>query len=192
MRAEVRVSTDRMPPIPPDAMTDAQREAAREIAAGRRGGGIGPFVPALRSPEMMRRLQRLGEYLRYDSALEPRLRELTILVTARQWSQGFEWQVHAPLARQAGLASSVVDAVATGRRPETMQADEALVFDFCTELQRGGTVSDATYAGAVTAWGEQGVVDLVASIGYYTTLAMLMNVARTPIDGDSDLPSLPR
>jgi 4-carboxymuconolactone decarboxylase len=183
-----------MPPIPLDAMTDAQREAVREISAGRRGGLIGPFIPAVRSPELMRRLQRLGEYLRYDSALEPRLRELAILVTARQWSQDFEWDVHAPIAREAGLAASVVDGVATGRRPDDMQPDEALLFDLCTELHRSRTVSDATYAAAVTTWGEQGVVDLVASIGYYTTLAMLMNVARTPLaDGRrSTLPPLPR
>jgi 4-carboxymuconolactone decarboxylase len=190
----VLVSTDRMPPIPLEAMTDAQREAAREVASGRRGALIGPFIPAIRSPELMRRLQRLGEYLRYDSALEPRLRELAILVTARQWSQDFEWDVHAPLAREAGLAAGVVEAVAAGRRPEAMQPDEALVFDFCTELQRSRTVSDGTYAAAVAAWGEQGVVDLVGSIGYYSTLALLMNVARTPLDGGraSALPSLPR
>ena len=188
------MATDRMPPIPAEAMTDAQREAVREIASGRRGGLIGPFIPALRSPELMRRLQRLGEYLRYDSALEPRLRELAILVTARQWSQDFEWDVHAPIAREAGLSPAVVDGVAAGRRPEAMPADEALLFDFCTELQRSRTVSDATYAEAVAAWGEQGVVDLIGAIGYYSTLAMLMNVARTPLDGGrpSPLPPLPR
>ena len=188
------MSTDRMPPIPLEAMTDAQREAAREIASGRRGAVIGPFVPALRSPELTRRLQRLGEYLRYDSALPPRLRELAILVTARQWSQDFEWDVHAPLAREAGLGAAVVEEVAAGRRPEGMQPDEALVFDFCTELQRSRTVSDKTYAAAVAAWGEQGVIDLVGAIGYYSTLALIMNVARTPLDGERApvLPPLPK
>ena len=142
----------------------------------------------------MRRLQRLGEYVRYESALEPRLRELTILVTARQWSQDFEWAVHAPLARGAGLSRAVVDAVAAGRRPDGMQPDEALVFDFCTELQRSRTVSDATYARALSKFGEQGIVDMVSLHGYYTMIAMVLNTALTPLPpgATSGLARLPR
>ena len=170
-----------MPPIPADQMTPAQRAAADEISSGRRGAVIGPFIPALRSPELTRRLQRVGEYLRYDSALPPALRELAILLTAREWTQAFEWDVHAPLAAAAGLSPSVIDAVADGRRPERMDGSEAILYDFCTELYRGRSVSDATYAAAVTAFGEQGVIDLVAIAGYYTMLAMIMNVARTPL-----------
>jgi 4-carboxymuconolactone decarboxylase len=170
-----------MPPIPAEQMTPAQREAAQEIAAGRRGDVYGPFVPALRSPEFLRRLQRLGEYLRYELALPPRLREMAIILTAREWSQEFEWHVHAPLALQAGLAPSIVDAIRDGRRPAEMGPEEALLYDFFAELQRSRTVGDATYAAAVAAFGEAGVVDLIGAVGYYTTLAMLMNVARTPL-----------
>jgi 4-carboxymuconolactone decarboxylase len=183
-----------MPPIPAEKMTPAQREAADEIAAGRRGDVYGPFVPALRSPEFLRRLQRLGEYLRYDLALPPRLREMAIILTARDWTQDFEWDVHAPLARQAGLAAPVIEAIKEGRRPAGMAGDEALLYDFFVELQRSHTVSDATYAAALEAFGEQGVIDLVGAIGYYTTLAMIMNVARTPLP-EGKLPvlrSLPR
>src|SRR5687768_9135346 len=118
-----------MPPIPAERMTPAQREAAQEIVAGRRGDLYGPFVPALRSPEFLRRLQRLGEYLRYDLALPPRLREMAIILTAREWSQEFEWDVHAPLALQAGLPASTVDAIREGRRPVEMARDEALLYD---------------------------------------------------------------
>jgi 4-carboxymuconolactone decarboxylase len=177
----VSTSRDRMPPLTADQMTPSQREVAQEIAAGRRGGVIGPFIPALRSPEFTRRLQKVGEYLRYEPALPPKLREMVILLTAREWTQDFEWDVHAPLAEVAGLAPQIIDGIAEGRRPEQMAQDEALVFDFFIELQRTYTVSDPTYAAAVQAFGEQGVVDLVGMVGYYTTLAMIMNVARTPL-----------
>ena len=170
-----------MPPILPDAMTAEQREAAGEIAAGRRGRVYGPFVPALRSPELTRRLQRVGEYLRYDNALPPRLREMIILLTAREWTQDFEWDVHAPAALDAGLPSGIIAAIAEGRRPESMRDDEALVWDFISELQRTRTISDATYGRSIEAFGEQGVIDLIGTVGYYTTLAMIMNVARTPL-----------
>ena len=175
-------------------MTPAQREVAGEIVAGRRGALYGPFVPALRSPEFLRRLQRLGEYLRYDAALPPRLREMAILLTAREWSQEFEWDVHAPLALQAGLAASIVEDIRDGRKPADMGRHETVMYDFFVELQRSRTVSDAAYAAAIDAFGEQGVIDLIGAIGYYTTLAMIMNVARTPLPpGKSPvLPPVPR
>lgn len=170
-----------MPPLAANAMSPSQLEAAREIETGRRGAVYGPFVPALRSPEFARRLQRLGEYLRYDNALEPRLREMVILLVAREWTQDFEWDVHAPAAADAGVAAATIEAIADGRRPDAMREDESLVWDVMVELQRTRTLSDATYARSVGAWGEQGVVDLIGTIGYYTMLAMIMNVARTPL-----------
>lgn len=183
-----------MPPIPAEQMTPAQREAARELASGVRGAVYGPFVPALRSPELTRRLQRVGEYLRYEPAVPPKLREMAIILVAREWTQDFEWDVHAPLAVTEGLPPAVVDAIADGRRPSTLADDETLLYDFFFELHRSRTLSDATYAKAIDALGEQGVVDLVALIGYYTTLAMLMNVARTSLPTGSTpvLPALPR
>jgi 4-carboxymuconolactone decarboxylase len=183
-----------MPPIPAERMTPAQREVAQELVAGRRGAVIGPFIPALRSPELTRRLQKVGEYLRYEPALAPRLREMVILLTARQWTQDFEWDVHAPLAETEGLARHIIDGIAAGRRPSPMAHEEALVHDFFWELQRTCAISDETYAASIAAFGEQGVVDLVGLVGYYTTLAMLMNVARTPMPPDRPtvLRSLPR
>ena len=169
-----------MPPIADGAMTPAQRAAAHEIATGRRGGVYGPFVPALRSPELTRRLQSVGDYLRYDSTLEPRLREMIILLTARGWTQDFEWQVHAPIGLDAGLAPATVTAIADGRRPDVMRDDEALVWDLVAEIDRTRSVSDSTYTRAVATLTEQGLIDLIGTVGYYTTLAMIMNVARTP------------
>ncbi len=170
-----------MPPLPEAMLTPAQRVALDEIVAGRRGALIGPFIPALRSPVFMSRLQQLGEYLRFDNALGPKLGELAILLTARRFTQQFEWFVHAPIAAERGLSPDLIDAIAEGRRPIGMAADEAIVYDFFVELERTQSVSDETYALAVAAFGEAGVVDLVGIIGYYSLLAMLMNVARTPL-----------
>lgn len=178
-----------MPPIASSTMTPAQAEAAREIAGGRRGAVIGPFVPALRSPEFTRRLQRLGEYLRYESALAPPLRELAILVTARAWGQEFEWAVHAPLAREAGLSDDVLAAIADGRRPESLDAASSVLYDFLEELEQRRVVSDEAFERVRAAVGEQGVVDAIGIAGYYSMLAMLMNVARTPLP-DGTVPVL--
>ena len=173
--------TERMPPIPSSQMTEEQRAAAAEMAAGRRGGVVGPFVAALRSPECMRRLQHLGAYLRYDSAIEPRLREVVILLTARRWQQDFEWCTHEPLARAAGVASATIEAIAAGRVPPTLDPGEALVFELCEALFADARVDDALYERAVTALGEQGFIDVVTAVGYYSTLAMIMNAARTAL-----------
>jgi 4-carboxymuconolactone decarboxylase len=170
-----------MPPIAAEQMTPAQRAAAQEMAAGPRGAVIGPFIPALRSPELTRRLQKVGEYLRYEPAVPPRLREMAILLVARDWTQNFEWDVHAPIAEAEGLPRAIIDAIAAGRRPTPMPPEEALLYGFYMELQQTRGMTDTTYAEAVAALGEQGVVDLVGIIGYYTTLAMMMNVARTPL-----------
>jgi 4-carboxymuconolactone decarboxylase len=175
-------------------MTPEQRAAADEITAGRRGAVYGPFVPLLRSPELTRRLQRVGEYLRFEPSLPPKLREMAILIVARAWTQDFEWDYHAPLAEQEGLSRQTIDDISEGRRPAAMPPDEAMVYDFVVELQRIQSVSDATYSAAVTTLGERGVVDLVALVGYYTMLAMVMNVARTalPAGRVPVLRSLPR
>ncbi len=173
--------TDRLGPIALEDMTPAQRAAAQAIIDGPRGAVYGPFVPLLRSPELMEYAQRMGEYLRYRSAIGVRLSELAILVTARQWNQQVEWAIHAPIAAQVGIPPSVIAAIAERRRPEGMLVDEAVVHDFCIELHEGKSVSDRLYADALALFGEQGVVDLMGLNGYYTLLAMVMNTARTAV-----------
>jgi 4-carboxymuconolactone decarboxylase len=182
---------DRMPPIPRERMTDAQRAAADELIAGPRKAVKGPFIPLLRSPELMARLQKVGEYLRFGSALSPRLSEFATLVVARQWTQAFEWGVHVPLAIAAGTDPATIAALREGGRPETMSAEEALVFDFVGELEADRGVSDARYAAAVATLGEQGVLDLLGLIGYFTTISMVLNVARTPADAPAGVAPLP-
>jgi len=174
---------DRMPPIPKDKMTEAQKKAADELAAGPRGAGsmAGPFVPLLRSPEYMSRLQKTGEYVRFQNSIGQKLTEFVILLTARQWTQQYEYDAHQPTALKAGVKQEFITAIADGRRPTGMAADEEAAYDFCTELRQNHSVSDATYARAVGKFGEQGVIDMTGLVGYYTTLAMIMNVSRAPL-----------
>jgi 4-carboxymuconolactone decarboxylase len=174
------VSSDRLPPIPSELWTPAQRQAAQEIIAGPRGGLITPFIPLLRSPELMAHAQRMGEYLRYRSAIGLRLSELAILITARHWDQQAEWAIHAPIAAREGIHSEVIAAIALGERPATMPADEMVAYDLCTELHRTKQVSDGTWTRAIAAFGEAGTVDLMGICGYYAFLAMVMNAACTP------------
>jgi 4-carboxymuconolactone decarboxylase len=184
---------DRMPDIPESERTPAQKEAAAEFEQLRKSPVFGPFVPLLRSPELMLAANRMGLYLRYNSALPLRVNEFVILLVAREWSNPVEWQIHHPIALKAGLDPAVAEAVAEGRRPEHMAEDEAIAWDFVTELHRTRGVSDRTYARARDAFGEQGVIDLAGLCGYYGLLAMTMNVARTELPGTSpsDLPKLP-
>jgi 4-carboxymuconolactone decarboxylase len=177
---EVGAVRDRLPPLPHERLTDEQRRVAEAIAHGPRGAVYGPFVPLLRSPELADCAQRMGEYLRFRSAIGTRLTELAILMVARHWNQAVEWAIHAPLAEDAGIAATTIAAIATARRPAPMSDDEATIYDFCAELARDKAVTDATFARAVARFGEQGVVDLAGINGYYTMLAMVLNVACTP------------
>jgi 4-carboxymuconolactone decarboxylase len=182
---------DRMPPIPKEQWTDAQQKAAAEFAAARKQEVFGPFAVMLRSPEVMLRASAMGDYMRYRTVLPPRLNELIILITARHWTQQFEWHMHQPTALKAGLPADIVNAVAEGRRPAAMAEEEAIVHDFAIELLRSQNVSDAVYAMAVSRFGEQGVIDMVGVAGYYSFLSMMMNTARTAVPADSSVAPLP-
>ncbi len=183
--------SDRLPPLPQAQWSAEQRAAADEVIRGPRGRLLAPFVPLLRSPELMTHAQRMGEYLRYRNVLGQRLTELAILVTARQWSQPVEWAIHAPIAQQEGVGGETVAAIADGRRPTTLSAEEAVVYDFCVELHRDQGVGDATWQRAIERFGERGVVDLIGITGYYTFLSMVMNAARTPAPASDAVPLKP-
>jgi 4-carboxymuconolactone decarboxylase len=172
---------DRMPPIPPEKLTDAQKKAVAEFAAARKVDPSGPFIAMLRSPEVMNRARAMGDYLRYNSVLPPRLSEFAILITARRWTQNYEWDAHAALAAKGGLSAAIIAAIADGRRPDQMAEDEEALYRLCDELHQNRSVSDPTYAHAVKLFGEQGVIDIVGISGYYTMLAMVLNTARTPV-----------
>lgn len=179
--AAPQMGADRMPPIPPEKWTDAQKKAAAEITSGPRKELVGPFIPLLRSPEFMSRLQKVGEYLRFTGALAAGTREFVILLIARRWTQQFEWYSHESLALQAGVKPETIKAISEARRPSDMTADEELLYEFVTELHVRQSVSDPIYEKIVGRFGEQGVIDITGLCGYYTLLGMLMNTTRTPM-----------
>jgi 4-carboxymuconolactone decarboxylase len=171
---------ERMPPLPADDLTEQQARASADFVAAR-GQPTGPWTALLRSPELMTRTRGLGDYLDFESVLPGYLREFVILLTAREWGQDYEWDAHYPLAIEQGFSPEMARAVAEGRRPEGMVAEEEILYDFCMELQRNRTVSDATYERAVSRLGEQGIVETVSLMGYYTMMAMISNTTRVPL-----------
>jgi ABC-type molybdate transport system substrate-binding protein len=159
-----------------------------DLLAGNRTSLGGPFNVLLRSPEMGNHAQKLGEYVRFRTSVPRRLNEMAILMTARFWSSQYEWYAHERLALDAGLGRDVVDAIRASERPESMQDDETVVYDFCTELRERRRVSDATFEAAVGLLGEKGVVDLIATMAYYDLVSMVLNVDRYPLPPGADLP----
>jgi 4-carboxymuconolactone decarboxylase len=175
------MTQDRLPPIPAEKQTAEQRKAAEAFRANRKQDVFGPFVALHRSPEVMLRAMSMGDYLRYRTVFPTKLNELIILITARHFTQQYEWYVHYPIAIKEGMSRDIADAIADGRRPTGMSADEELIHDFCTELLKNHSVSDPTYARAVARWGEQGTVEMVGVVAYYTFQSMVLNTARTPV-----------
>ena len=182
---------ERMPPLAADQMDEAQKKAAAALIAGPRKGVFGPFVPLMRSPELMDRLQRVGEYLRFQSSLPQKLNELAMLLTARHLTNQFEWAVHHPAAIKLGVARATLDAIEQGQRPAGLPDDEETVYDFVSELLATHHVDDATYARVVKAFGERGVMDLVGTVGYFLAICLAMNVAGTPAPASEVAPLRP-
>jgi len=179
------LAQQRLPTIPPAQYDDEQKKAADEFLAARKAPVFGPFEPMMHSPQVMSLARATGDYLRYHSSIGNTLSELVILITAREWSQDFEWSVHYPIALKAGIVREIADAVGDGRRPTGMSADEEIVYDFATELLRTRRVSDPTYARAEQRFGNKGIVDITGICGYYSFLAMQLNVARYPVPPDA-------
>jgi 4-carboxymuconolactone decarboxylase len=167
--------------IPPAEMTAAQQAVHDEIVAGKRGRFGGPFQLLIRSPEVCRHLSRLGEFLRWGSSLSPALSELAICLTARHIRANYEWHAHAPLAVEAGVPAAAMEAIRTGAAPHFDAAHQALVYRLVTELVDTKRLSDASFADAIAAFGEQGVVELGAIIGYYTAIGNALNVFEVPL-----------
>lgn len=175
---------ERLPTIAPASYSAEQKQAAADFETARKTPVFGPFEPLMHSPQFMSRARAMGDYLRYKSAVGTTLSELAILVTAREWTQDYEWSMHYPIALKSGIKAEIADAIAEGRRPEGMSDDEEIVYQFCTELLQTKRVSDRTFARAEKRFGKQGVVDLAGISGYYSLLAMELNVAQYPIAKD--------
>lgn len=204
------LAQDRMPKIPDQSLTVAQQRAIAQRRAEQQARSEachdrkmdpakctpeyfaihGPMVPLLRSPEVMIAANSMGNYLEFKTALPPKIRELVILLAAREWTQQYVWNSHYQSAENHGLSQKVIQAVSEGRRPVAMSADEESAYNLCDELHKNRSVSDATYAAALSRFGEQGVIDMVSTDGFYSFLAMVMNVARTPLPEGASAPPL--
>ncbi len=171
---------ERLPMPEAAAMTPQQQAAADQLIAGPRKGVYGPFLPLLRSPELLERVGKVGEYLRFDSVIDAKLRELVTCAVARHVSNQFEWVMHAPLAEKAGISAATIEALRLGARPAQLPDDEALALDFTNELLTRHGICEPTHEAAIARFGEQGVVELSSLIGYFVMVSWVMNVAHTP------------
>ena len=169
-------------------MNEAQKEVAKAIAAGPRGEVRGPYIALIHHPALAGKLQELGEQLRWKSKLPKRLLELAILVTARRWTCQHEWFMHEKLAREAGLDPEIIAAVAQRVSPKNVPDEEKAVYAFCAEAHASGHVSDATFDAVKGRFGLDGALELLATCGYYSLMAMVLNTAGLPLPGDAEPP----
>lgn len=169
-------------------MNDAQRSVAAEISAGPRGEVRGPFIALIHNAGLARRMQALGEHLRWNNRLPPPLLELAVLFTARKWNCQHEWYMHEKLARKAGLAPHIFEAIAAGQEPQGMSADEALVYKACQQAHRSGRLDDETFTALSGRFGLDGVLDLLVLNGYYSAMAMVLNTAGMPLPDNAAPP----
>lgn len=170
----------RLPPLDPEALTDAQRRVYDAIMSGPRGAIHGPFQAWLAAPEFADKAQRLGQYARFDSSLSPELSELAILATAKAFRSEFEWWAHERLALEAGVSQDVVDAIQEGRDPPFENETARVVFETATELQEARRLSDVAFARAKAALGDRGLVDLIGICGYYCLVSLTLNAYEVP------------
>ena len=186
----------RLTPIRPEAMTDEQRALYEAIVGGKRGPGmrgedgalVGPFNAMLLNPHVGDRVQRLGEALRFDISLPRNVIEVATLVVGSHWRAQFEWWAHERLAKQAGVPEAVIAAIKRGERPDFSNDDEAGAYDVASELYRTQRLTDATYANAVQRFGESGVFELIALVGYYSLVSLLLNGFDVPLPGGQTPP----
>ena len=186
----------RFKPLTAEELTPPQKAWADLIAAPPRNAKFGnpPYRAYIRSPDLAPRLSALSDYLRWNTSLPPRLSELAILITARQWTAQYEWFAHYPLALKGGLDPKIADAIAAGKRPDGMKDDEAALYDLATSLYRDRKVSDPVYKAAFDKFGERGIMDIIGIIGYYDLVSMTLITmqAGMPDDKVKPLPALTR
>ena len=179
----------RLTPVRPEAMTDEQRKLYEAILGGKRGPGmrgedgalVGPFNAMLLNPHVGDRVQRLGEALRFDISLPRNVIEVATLVVGSHWRAQFEWWAHERLANQAGVSEAVITAIKRGECPDFSNDAEAKAYDVASELYRTQRLTDATYANAVQCFGEAGVLELIALVGYYSLISLLLNGFDVPL-----------
>jgi 4-carboxymuconolactone decarboxylase len=174
---------ERLAQLSYDELAPAVRPLADDILKVSSAALGGPYNALLRSPDMARRAFDLLDYLRFKTSVARRLTEFAILIQARIANAQYEWWAHAPIASKAGLADAVLADLRACRRPAAMRQDERLVYDYCVQLTLKHRVPDALWQEAVTAMGEQAVIDLTVLSGTYVMVAMLLNATQVEIPG---------
>src|SRR5262245_1449392 len=188
---DVQLAGDRFKPLKYDEMTSEQKTMFENLLKGPRRGAGGPFNVLLRSPEMGDLVQQFGAKMRFGSSLPPKLNEMAIIIVGRHWTSHYEWNAHRTAAANAGLSESIIRSIAAGRRPESMDADETIIYNFATELLNTKQVSDPVFQAVKDKFGERGVVDLIGVMGYYQLVSMLLNVDRHPLPAGAKQELLP-
>lgn len=179
----------RLPPLDYEQLDAEQKAMWDKIVSGPRGRVAGPYHAWLRIPKFAAIAEQYGRYVRYETSLPARLTEMAILIVARHWNAQVEWWAHHGLALKAGLDPAIADAIAERRAPPFRNEDERIVFDMTHELINTRKLTDATYAQALNAFGEKGLIQLVAVLGNYFAVALVLNTFEImPPDGSSPLP----
>jgi len=181
----------RFAPLTLEVLTPAQKPVADRLLKSTRAGLGGPFGIMLRSPGMAAGMVELFEYYRFKTPLEPRLKELAILILAREWTAQFEWFAHKPAAVAAGLAEATIEDLRDGLRPRSLRPDEATIYDFVVALVRDHEVSDAAFAPTLALLGEEKLVDLTSLVGEYMKVALILNMGRVGVPAGNELPLRP-
>lgn len=171
----------RLKELPIEDMDADQRAMVERMMASKTQRIIGPMTAWLRCPPVGKRAYELGDYARHGSTHEKRISELAILIAGRHWSAQVEWCVHKVEALKAGIDPTIIDAIEARQRPVFDKADEELVYDLLTELLETKQVSNATYARAISMFGESKLVELIAIFGHYNHVAMVLNTFRVPV-----------
>lgn len=186
-------NTGRMPQVTMEQLDAKQKPLAEQIVKVSSLGLAGPYNVMLRSPEMGQRVFDMLDYLRFHTSVPTRLNEFAILIQGRLWNAPIEWVAHYPLALKAGLSESVAEDLRQGKRPAAMKSDEAVVYDFCTELSLKHEVSEETWKRARAIFTDQQIADLIAVSGTYVTVAMMLNATEAPLPAGKTAPweSLP-
>ncbi len=174
--------------ISPALMSPAQKRVHDQIVAGKRGRFGGPFELLIRAPEICGLASQLGEHLRWGCSLPDRLSELAIITTARFWRAQYRWYAHAPLAEKAGVPKAAIEAIRTGGTPLFAAKDETLVHRICSEIFRTQRLADDSFDQAIAGLGEQGLVEVIAIIGYYTLIANTLNLFQVGLPAGEALP----
>jgi len=186
--------TVRFAPLKAEELNPAQKAWADAITAPPRNAKFTnpPYRAYIRNPDLAPRLTAMTDYLRWNTSLPPRLSEMAILITARQWTAQYEWFAHYPLAIKGGLDPRILSAIAQGKRPDNMKDDEAALYDLAMALYRDKKVSDEVYKAALDKFGERGIMDIIGIMGYYdiTSMTLITMQAGPPNDSVPPLPEL--